>query len=284
MRYLKSLFIFFFLITSFCFADDVTERLGEGVVNWSEGYIEVLGNGAPPLDVNNKAQARLMAERAALVVAYRNLVEAVNGVRVNSESTINNYVVESDKIKTGIEGFVQGAAIIPNEKTGENYTYLSDGSIRVKLRVPINGNDSLAEFVMPEVMESEGVDEPKKMKKVRKLKPGAVTGIVFDASEFDLKPAMSPHVYDENGKEVYGTQFVTRRFAIEKGVAGYVKGVDNIESDTRTGDNPLVIQAIEVDGSVATDIIISSKDAKKIKKLKNKDNLFSECKINIVLK
>jgi len=40
------------------------------------------GSGAPPKEAKNIAQARLMAERAALSDARRNLVEVLKGVRV----------------------------------------------------------------------------------------------------------------------------------------------------------------------------------------------------------
>ncbi len=59
---------------------DVEQPVGSsGKVDWTTGVITAVGIGAPPAQPANAAQARAMAERAAQVVAYRNLLESVKG-------------------------------------------------------------------------------------------------------------------------------------------------------------------------------------------------------------
>ena len=72
---------------------EVVELVGNGEINWSQGVILAKGSGAPPKEAKNIAQARLMAERAALSDARRNLVEVLKGVRVDSVTTVENYMV-----------------------------------------------------------------------------------------------------------------------------------------------------------------------------------------------
>ncbi len=61
---------------------DVVNPAGStGKVDWTTGVITAVGIGAPPAQPANAAQARAMAERAAQVVAYRNLLEAVKACR-----------------------------------------------------------------------------------------------------------------------------------------------------------------------------------------------------------
>ena len=66
----------------------VTDQIGDkGLVNYEEGYIEAVGTGAPPQQYYGKPQARPMALRAAQVDAYRNLLETVQGVQIDSQTT-----------------------------------------------------------------------------------------------------------------------------------------------------------------------------------------------------
>jgi hypothetical protein len=111
---------------------DAIETTGSGLINWTAGEIFATGIGAPPAQPGNAAQARAMTERAAYIVALRNLLEAVKGVRVDSESVVENYVVKSDVIRTRVEGIVKGARIV-------NTKYMSDGSVEVQVGMLFKG-------------------------------------------------------------------------------------------------------------------------------------------------
>ena len=114
---------------------EVVELVGSGEINWSQGIILAKGSGAPPKEAKNIAQARLMAERAALSDARRNLVEVLKGVRVDSETTVENYMVKSDQIRLSAEGFIQGSAEIKDQRK-----YLSDGAIEVTVAMNMTGD------------------------------------------------------------------------------------------------------------------------------------------------
>ncbi len=120
---------------------DAVETTNSGSINWTSGEIYATGIGAPPAMPANAAQARAMAERAAFVVALRNLLETVKGVRVDSESVVENFMVKSDVIRTRVDGIVKGARII---KT----SYMSDGSVEVLVAMPIRG--ALMDALVPE--------------------------------------------------------------------------------------------------------------------------------------
>lgn len=83
--------------------------------------ITVKGTGAPP-DNMPAGQSKLMARRAAIADAYRNLSEVIMGVMVDSQTTVKNFVTESDVINTKVQGFIKGAQII-NEKEMKDGTY-----------------------------------------------------------------------------------------------------------------------------------------------------------------
>ena len=85
--------------------------------------ITVIGTAArDPSRARNEAQARLMAERAAIQDAYRRLLEYVYGVSVSSTTTVRDMVAQQDRLDTEVSGFVRGAKILdvvhdPNGET-----------------------------------------------------------------------------------------------------------------------------------------------------------------------
>jgi hypothetical protein len=120
---------------------DAVETTSSGKINWTVGEVYATGIGAPPAQAVNAAQARAMAERAAVVVAYRNLLEIVKGVRVDSETMVENFMTKSDIIRTRVDGIVKGARIVKTQ-------YLSDGSVEVSVAMPLKG--ALMDTLVPE--------------------------------------------------------------------------------------------------------------------------------------
>jgi len=130
-------FLGFFLVVSLVMtplvrAQEVVESLPSGVINWTQGVVTAKGSGAPPRGITIPSQARLMAERAAKADALRNLLEAVKGVRVDSETTVESYTTKSDRVMTRVSGIVIGARVAQTR-------YLSDGAVEVTVAVNLTG-------------------------------------------------------------------------------------------------------------------------------------------------
>lgn len=107
-----------------------TERLGqEGMVDWTTGIVTASGIGYPPPDPLNSTQARLLARRAVQSVAYRNLLEAFKAIRVDSTTTVKNYVTTSDEIQVRVSGMVEDAKVIQERE-------LEKGGYEVTLQMP----------------------------------------------------------------------------------------------------------------------------------------------------
>lgn len=116
----------------------------DGNVNWNQATIQVTGTGVAPANAVNAAQARIMARRAAVVDAQRNIAEQISGVQVDADTLVENYMTTSDTVRTKVSAVVRGARII-----SENYT--SDGAYEVVMEVPIFGaSTSVASAVLPE--------------------------------------------------------------------------------------------------------------------------------------
>lgn len=80
---------------------------------------------------NVTPRGRLMAERAAKVDAYRNLAETVNGLRITSNTTVRDFVAESDEIRTSLNTFLKGAKL-----TGPPQ-YMPDAIVEVEVQITL---------------------------------------------------------------------------------------------------------------------------------------------------
>lgn len=118
-------------------ANLVAQDGGRGEINWVQGYVSAVGNGAATS--GSMAQSRPLARRAAVGDALRNLLEIMKGVKIDSATTVENFVVSSDVIRAHVDGVVKGAHIVNGS---EKFEPQPDGSLLVSLemRVCITGN------------------------------------------------------------------------------------------------------------------------------------------------
>ncbi|WP_158971074.1 hypothetical protein [Paraglaciecola sp. L3A3] len=75
-----------------------------------KGLITASGFGTVDLSVFKiKAQAKMMAKRAATVDAQRNLAEQLKGVRLTGGTTMEEYEISSDIVATRVKSLLNGA-------------------------------------------------------------------------------------------------------------------------------------------------------------------------------
>jgi hypothetical protein len=251
----------------------VAEQAGDkGIINYEDGYVEAIGIGAPPERYLGKPNARPMALRAAKLDAYRNILEVIKGVRVDSNTVVRDFMTENDEIRTSVEGVVRNFTVV-------NQDYMSDGTIEVTVRMNLSGR--LSQTVLPKGPEP----EPSAAPAPAPAAPTAdsVTGLVIDARGLAARPAMSPKIVDENGREVYGSMQVDRQYAIQQGMTGYARDLTAAQSNPRVTSNPLSVKGIRADGPGKCDIIISNADAAKVRASAETMNYLQKCRVMIVL-
>ncbi len=260
-------------------ASEWVEQVGnKGMVNWTDGYVEAVGIGAPPQRYIGKPQARPNALRAAQVDAYRNLLEVINGVRVDSTTVIRDFTTESDIINTQVQGMVKGAKVIKQE-------YMSDGTVEVTVRMPIAGN--FAAVIIPRIMEKKQVQAPPAGPAAPAPAPApggeVFTGLVVDARGIQARPAMSPRIIDENGREIYGSMNVEREYAVQQGMSGYARDLTAAQSNARVTNNPLSVKGLKTEGAGRSDIVIAKADVEKILAAGDNLSFLKKCRVMIVL-
>ena len=74
--------------------------------------INVVGKGLPPERAVNRAQAQLMAERAAVADGYRKAAEKIRGVYVKAYMRGGDGFVDYDRIQVETETWLRGMEVI----------------------------------------------------------------------------------------------------------------------------------------------------------------------------
>lgn len=270
---MKKLFIILTSLSLLAGQGFVGQQLDNGAINYSDRTIQATGIGAiPNINLTNAAQARRAALRIAKVDAMRNLVEIVNGITVDSETTMGDAMFD-DVIKTKVQGVIRGAVQVGDVK------YLSDTSIEVTYEVPMSG---ISDIMAPPAGYLPTADATAVADPAAPTTAG-ITGLVIDVRGLGIRPAMSPRILDQNGGVVYGPGNYTREYSIQNGVAGYAKGLDKAQADVRVKGNPLVIKGMAVSGANKTDVVIANADVMKVKNANSSHGVLRDCRVLFAL-
>lgn len=279
----------------------VIEVVGDGgaEINWTTGRITATGVAGP----QNGRKGMVLQRRVAMLDAYRQLAEAVKGVRVTSETTVEMYELVDDKIATELNALLRGQQLV-----GEGW--LPDGeTYRVTMSVPLraaSGTDSVASIALPRVpredelvqvrekttdvtIASRAVDVPEDQPPLPEDFPteqkGPFTGLVIDCRGFDVQKAMSPKILTADEDEVWGTVQATPEFVLERGIVGYLPSLKMAldPEKSRAGANPLVIRCIGRQGSFRANAVVSDEDAQRIHDTDAEDEYLKDYKVVFVL-
>jgi hypothetical protein len=225
--------------------DAVSQTVGHGQVDWSKKTVTATGSGAPSLKAANVAVARLGAERAAKLDAYRNVLEAVRGVRVSGKQTAGEAADASPEVKARLEGVVQGFKTLDTK-------YYSDGGVDVVIQGPLDG-----------VLASVGGAGAKT---ALALPDDGTSGVVIDAKGLGMTPALAPRMLDEQGNEVYAASMVAGDNLRRQGMTGWAKTLDAAKKDGRVGAKPVVFKAEKLWEAGSSDLVLAAADAEKLRK------------------
>ncbi len=226
----------------------VVEQAEHALLNWTAGYVEATGQAVPPTDKANTAQGKLLARRGAIVDLQRNLLEFVQGVRVDAETVMKDFMA-NDFVKTEVHGCIKRVEVTGSAWDGEIYTVTG----RIKL-------EDLRRAVTPALptkpVDRQAPPAPKK---------GNVTGLVLDVRHLPLIPAMTFRVLDEGGREVYSLNFVDRERFLSSGLCDYQTNINYAQGAPRVADKPLMVKAVRVVEPRNVDIVVPNSAAGKIK-------------------
>jgi len=181
------------------------------------GIVRAEGSGAYPPSAINQGQGRAMAKRAAQLDAQRNLLEQVNGVQINSNTYVRDFVTQSDQINSQVSGYLQGAQVIDLGDQG-------DGTYKVAVEIDLSGlNPILGPHVNAAPAPQAVVPSPMGVSGQAKLM--AKRGAEQDARRNMLEVVKAVQI--ESG--TYVRDFVTQSDEINARVMGYIRNCELID-------------------------------------------------------
>jgi hypothetical protein len=261
-----------------------TAGLPEGArLNWSDGVLIAEGKGTAQAGLT-LAQAEVRSLAAARADAQRLLVGALRGVQVTSSTTVQNFELQSDTIRTSIQGVLLGAVPVPGS---ERFEKKADGSFiaRISFAVPITGSGSLAQVLYPELAARTVLNPP--VLAVPTVPPSAPTqpvtpenaarsplplaagapvpkysGLIVDARGKGFTPCLNPRVLVAGGAEVFGSFREVSELMQSSGTVAFRARLEDAARLTeRGGPGQLLVKALGVSGPNRCDVTVSSADA-----------------------
>jgi hypothetical protein len=229
----------------------------------TEGLVEATGMGTvDTAKARNKIQAKLLAKRAAIVDAQRNLLEMIEGVRVTSGTTVKDAQLESDLIANRVKGLLKGAFTTSENIIEDGGEYLAEVTLGVCINASLtqcSARPKLSQIIY------ESLDKPADEEKFQaEPDPSAATGVsglIVDTSGVEFSPYFDVRLVASDGKEVYGPG----HFDVQSG-GDWLNWADSLDvakgNAAVVGDSPLVVTASSLTGE--SNIMLSDEDAVRV--------------------
>lgn len=234
----------------------------DAATNWNTGTITVTGTGFANANMTvSPAHASGLARRAAMADAHRQLLEIIQGVNVDAETTVEQMMISSDVVKLKVSGVIKGARITSE---GE----LNGGGYSVTMELGLfDGQGSLAEtviersaYVEPFPAPSPSYEPPAYSQPVQQpiYSGNGYTGLIVDCRylwEGEINPVMSPVIKNAHGQKIYGHKNLDYDRIIREGMATYAQ---DMSQAARAGSNPLIVRAIRLEDFNANPVLSMS--------------------------
>ncbi len=261
------------------------EEIRDAAQVFVERMIVVKGEGAAPSDRPlSIGQKRLLAQRAAKVVALRELAETIAGVRVSGETDVQDAAARSDQVRTAVDSIVKGAEIIQ-----ESYDEHAE-TAAVYLRLTLDGPRGLTEALMPRVMRHKAVDLPPAAPYVLPATaPAPPAGaespdsLIIDASGKGFRPALINRIVAANGSVIFEPSKIPPDILAKRGCGDYTSDLGKAKAilASHGARRPLVVNAAGVVRS--TDAEVSDADAATIFTADQNGNFLQTASVVFVL-
>ncbi len=203
--FLKTLPVFFSCLL-FPFPG-LSGELPTGVM-WEQDRIIAMGQGVVPGSSKGTAGGQLLAKRAAMVDLQRNLLEFIQGVRIQSTTTMVDFMVK-DRVVSSVQGAIKAVQVLNSNWDGEIYSLWGAIPMRVVRGAVVQ---ELPGFTPKKTVPYDG-------------KGFDSLVINLDAQFFD--PTMVISVRSASGKEVYGVSYVDRDSFVQEGMFKYKRDLED---------------------------------------------------------
>ncbi len=253
---------------------------------FEKGYIQVVSG-------SEEGQSRYRALRAAKVVAQRDLLEIIQGLNLYGSTTVQDGMLQSDNIKTTVQGFLRGAA-----QCGQSYNS-EKGFAEVCMQVHLRGKGGLYESILPLITDKELAPDAKPA-----FQPSAgnapdqgnttgnqasapaspYDGLIIDTRSFQFRPALVNRILTDQEEVVFDPSKILSNILVERGCGGFTTDDGKAKAllESWGSKHPMIIQTVDV--SKQTDAKISRNDATAITVNDQASNLLAQARVVFILK
>lgn len=279
----------------------------DGRIDWDDGMVYGVGKGYVHLNQDSRERAL----RAARALALQSILKVAAGVRLDDKDTLES-LGASGRVE------IRLSALVRHE---EYETVWLDDDVRgpyarVTYKAPLKGVEGLTKVLLTRLRETPAEWDRFPVKAPFPPAPPSadVPWLVIDARglpvDQGVNPALFPRIRSVAGDTVYDLGSVREAALVERGMAGYVnldRAYDELlafgprrlsrlrslfePGAARAQDRPsrarrgqfIITNASQAEGLNRTNLVISEKDARKIKEEDAASDILKECRVIVVV-
>jgi hypothetical protein len=260
---------------------ELIQPLPHGAMNWTKGLLIV--NDIVELSSSQEAVSVSNADVRSQII--HNMFLDLGHIRVDARRSLADLIDANPEIKDKLYKITQNAPI----QQGDS---LPDGRVEMVIQLSLFGGFSQlmlpGEIKQVESIKAVGNSKDKPFGTVGLQKTATdqtddvYTGLIIDARGLRVQPSLVPTVVDENNVEVYGAAFVSREFAVQQGLCGYVRSLDEADQ-RRVGQRPLSVKGLRTAQEGYCNIVISNSDADTLRSASAHLEFLKQCRVVILL-
>lgn len=280
------------------------EYLPQGKIDWDNGYFYGIGRGYPHLNSGSRAKALRVAQADAL----SSILKVASGLRMDDSNTLAQ--LEQKEV------VIQLKALVLYEPYEKKFKKEGDKScFEVTYRAKMTGVKGLTARFLEQVKGRSTSWHKFPKPKAQILEDPSMPWLLLDArgleSQGPVNPAVFPEVISEKGETLYELSKVNEEALVKRGMARYVVTGKSRE-ELLSGSNMLrfarvmkilsvpsaeasekkrrkrrgtyiISDAKEATGLMKTNLVISERDAKRLKKEDAASQILSQCRVMVIV-
>ncbi len=245
-------------------------------VDWMNGHVSAFGvsevhisPGGEPMDDQGQGyisinRARMIGYDRARDIALENLMAQLKDVSVEYDRALGEYIDSDETVRSRLSSLINSRI-----KTRNYPADFQKSCCHVQLK--ISDLLSIFSFQFPSEDFPEIYHNPIKTD---------YTGLIIDVRNMNIRPMLFPVIYNEDGLEIYGRNYVDISSASRHGIVSYVYNENDAAKIQRLGARPFFAPAIRNNNGSP---VISNRDYKKIiSSGRTLDNL-KKCKVIFIV-
>lgn len=247
-----------------------------GFINWSDQQLYALGEGFPVVLQASHQTPQTHLSSQTLDIAVARLRKTLHSLSVNEHTTLGHLADLNLTVASKLASLINAAQIV-------EHWHGMDGSLQLLLQLPLVGHQGLSVSLAPlernrllELGSDRIWPESEPANKIH-------TGLIVDARMLGIEPALFPRILTESGYVVFDLTGINLNRLVAQGLVIYSRSLQELKTDARIGDNPLVVMASGVAGQRPVNVLVDEQVAEVVMAADVRSGFLSEARVGIVI-